>query len=745
MSNNYTNLSAEEKKSLIKTIVTQNPEPDENIVPFFLLRWNGKNKDGEWARVYNSKTQTVKEHEALSNAGYRYSNNYHEIQNEEAKNDKRFIRAYAPFSVSSGIFCVPYCKTHEINGTKILELSQIVTHKKRRKAGEKAVWSWDNFNGHHLRFFLFKNDFEPYLENGEKAFRCNVYTKRNTHFTRFMTHTTENKARETCLNMATEFAKFTGLTQYRNSWSNQPYCSWYTWADWYQKAYPNVAVTENKVTKKTSELKEMTSEEIEALVNGQTINLSSKYTYQQSKGFWYFQKINEDYAIIRGFMTHYTHGWFEKCRVFVSSTGKPTVMARIYSDHDFHIVTTPPSTNMAYGDYPFINLKDISEWPRLKYIEPILPAFKNKVVDGIVTILRHPFYELFYKSGYTNIFKVMYGRGIKESLALFGLTKEKAHMKLGDFGVSKHFLKAFDEKLEDYDGYQNAGVFRALDFFRAKYGESLRGWDYQKSIQQFEGAIFLFATTYRWDIEFSSRNSYRPTVESREQALSIIPHMINMCIKDSAFAPLFKDTLQTWKNIPHEHRPDVFDRITKENNLQELQRLHDSLTELYNQTRPRYTYGSYTDNSEEVNKSFEKLQKERKEKFNFSDDEYEVRVPENLEEIRKEGVDLSHCVGGYTTRHGLGFTNIMFLRKATDPDKAFYTMEVSNTNEVVQIHGAHNKWLGNDAEAIPFVIKWLTAKSIHCMTDIILCKSTGYARGTTKLDGKKYGLTESYI
>lgn len=90
-------------------------------------------------------------------------------------------------------------------------------------------------------------------------------------------------------------------------------------------------------------------------------------------------------------------------------------------------------------------------------------------------------------------------------------------------------------------------------------------------------------------------------------------------------------------------------------------------------------------------KSFEKLKKERKQlEASFGD--YVIRQPHSMEEIVDEGIKLSHCVGGYALRHADGTTTIMFLRKKSDPDTPFYTIEVSKNYKLVQCRGYANNW-----------------------------------------------------
>lgn len=69
--------------------------------------------------------------------------------------------------------------------------------------------------------------------------------------------------------------------------------------------------------------------------------------------------------------------------------------------------------------------------------------------------------------------------------------------------------------------------------------------------------------------------------------------------------------------------------------------------------------------------------------------------PKSIEEITAEGRALCHCVGGYAERHAKGQTNIMFLRKRSEPGKPYYTMEVSRELKIVQCFGYKNNSANN--------------------------------------------------
>ena len=71
---------------------------------------------------------------------------------------------------------------------------------------------------------------------------------------------------------------------------------------------------------------------------------------------------------------------------------------------------------------------------------------------------------------------------------------------------------------------------------------------------------------------------------------------------------------------------------------------------------------------------------------------FHFRAPTTSGELIQEGKALSHCVGSarYTKDHASGKTTIIFIRKRSEPEKSFYTMEYQS-GRIIQIRGKHNQ------------------------------------------------------
>ena len=160
--------------------------------------------------------------------------------------------------------------------------------------------------------------------------------------------------------------------------------------------------------------------------------------------------------------------------------------------------------------------------------------------------------------------------------------------------------------------------------------------------------------------------------------------------------------------------------------------LHDNLQALMNvedAERRRFREMADAERKKELEKKFKKLQEDRIAKFECTGEKYSMLVPHDLAEITTEGQSLHHCVGGYLDRHAQGQTNIIFLRQNSVPTVPFYTIEVDNSGNVIQIHGLYNRWLGNDPDAISFVWKWIQDRGFKCEKYKLLNTGAGYGQG----------------
>lgn len=92
-------------------------------------------------------------------------------------------------------------------------------------------------------------------------------------------------------------------------------------------------------------------------------------------------------------------------------------------------------------------------------------------------------------------------------------------------------------------------------------------------------------------------------------------------------------------------------------------------------------------------------------KFEFSDKEYSVISPKDVNDFIREGVLLNHCVGSYVSRVVDNKSVVMFMRKTEELDAPVVTIEIeTDGSRIMQARGNFNRDL-DDAET-KFVAKY---------------------------------------
>ena len=146
--------------------------------------------------------------------------------------------------------------------------------------------------------------------------------------------------------------------------------------------------------------------------------------------------------------------------------------------------------------------------------------------------------------------------------------------------------------------------------------------------------------------------------------------------------------------------------------LQECEQLHfdlhdreilfpKDLVAAHDRTMEQVEFEKNKADQEKFQKAVEKL-----EKFAWSEGEFFIRPAREQMELTAEGKDLHHCVGGYIRDMAEGETAIFFLRKANEPDKPFYTLELQK-KRVIQCRTEHNASYDRNPDVKNFVDMWM--------------------------------------
>lgn len=91
-------------------------------------------------------------------------------------------------------------------------------------------------------------------------------------------------------------------------------------------------------------------------------------------------------------------------------------------------------------------------------------------------------------------------------------------------------------------------------------------------------------------------------------------------------------------------------------------------------------------------------------KFEFSNENYSIIACKQVSDLITEGITLNHCVGSYRESVSKGKEYILFLRKNSELETPYYTIDITPDKQIRQIHGKCNCNLTK--ELIPFIKEW---------------------------------------
>lgn len=356
--------------------------------------------------------------------------------------------------------------------------------------------------------------------------------------------------------------------------------------------------------------------------------------------------------------------------------------------------------------------------------EPEFPKDKTSHTRPLICMVTNPMLEKIAKS-YGGVRKVEAFSGKSSYSLYFGeVLDKKAKTPEKWLGVNKYQLTKLIQFMDSPQGLPSWSADQAIRIFKEAIGENVAATDNHTSD--------LFINNLRSLCDIETSLSWNAVVVPREW----MRQMLKRAIKSNrarTLILLLRDTIDAWIRLEAPRPP--LENVP----VSELGRLHDTFVAMYNEQQRHWREHREEQNRKELEKraKLNKVKIEFRKTLEFEDKDYLIRLPVNKNEIVKEGMELHHCVGGYAERHEAGDTTIMFLRKKSEPDKPFYTIEVGievltdtvSKLRIIQAHSFGNKWMGNDPKAIPTVIRWLRQNGIECDSTILTSTSTQYAMG----------------
>lgn len=637
------------------------------------------------------------------------------------------------------------------------------------------------------RYFLFRNCPAPFDVNGNIAFESKGGKFYSLGLVDYLTHD---------LHRAIVHSYFSNAVEEFTKRECSPKIRWtkwtpYTFSDYYKTMYPRtISKSSVDISELINSLPIINIDELRKEFPKKAVDVknswNNEYHTEYQDTIWIFNILNDNYCIIRQFGGYFQ--FTEQSRILIDNKGKVTIFelaSLLDGDTIFRVSSSVkvgiPSDRVCF----FKGFEDMFKFKRLFYISSIINDNEAMVkmkssISKIIYTLRYPFIEQFYKAGYKYIANYLMSATAKSDLkALFGNEKYSETANIYELsGMNKHQLKLVDDMFNKRQNPERTNS--------STYSPSVTPWQVIDTVRFISGVENLSSLTDK-DSDFyfnmakrinrvhsdyhdflyfiGTDNSVYHCCRDRSKASKIIWNYMNKAkniipitseqiekdrknllklmrlqertdkkgANEEVFR-IFSDAFNLFKQISNANRPDIDLYSCKDVN--ELHRYHNMLIEINIVDKEERT----KEEQERLNKLAAKLYDQRKEKFEYADDNFSIIVPEEMNKITKEGVYLHHCVGGYVNRVAEGRTNILFLRKNDDIEIPFFTIEVSNSNEIIQIHGLYNRWLGNEPEAVKFVINWIREKGIKCPINIVLNKGQGYSASSSKLDAKEYDL-----
>lgn len=691
-----------ERAQLVKEYCKANSTPVQELCPEINQYFETK----KGYEVWNSRTSV---REVV----------YYNPTSWQSCRDHKIINTTTPRSEYEG-FYVRY-----IEELDALEMARVWIKGNRGQNGEERYWSYRHdfyYIDSEDRLFIFHNDTNAYTYDGTKY-------EGGKYYSRFVITKLGDWMRRAFVSKEnyTELKKFDSkanlyIDYYGNIRENDYIPQIWQYREWYRKDF-----FKRIPSKKTNDLLSYELDDVSFVKNGTDPNQI------------YFQQLNDECAVLRVY--DYPSGWnyntrkyestsdnkTEKARLFIPAKGKPTLIVNEWDTWEVK-GTAPWCAKRKAG---IVNRADMENYPRLKYILPCINT-DDCTLQSFINILRHPIIEQIYKAGYPNIAKALcandtIGAELKEA---FGVEKEKKIPMFKLLGVNKFVLQAAEK--------QNnccLSVIKELKYFAGDFDATKLNEETCELIAQYVSVSTGWRTNSVTDIIYSDDGYWRQryTTPLTDEQRKWIIRLLKMEKKREGCVRLYRDTIDTYKSIINKPEIDLY----SVRNYAEIGRLHDALVTLQVQEQAdrRRAYDERERRrAEENEKAFNKLQEDRIAKFEYENDEYCIRVPHELSEITKEGLWLHHCVGGYLDRHANGSTNIIFLRRKDAEEVPFYTIEIDGNDNVIQIHGYGNRWLGNNPEVVPFVYTYLNKIGAKYNKQLLLNKGTGYCASSDNLD-----------
>lgn len=167
-----------------------------------------------------------------------------------------------------------------------------------------------------------------------------------------------------------------------------------------------------------------------------------------------------------------------------------------------------------------------------------------------------------------------------------------------------------------------------------------------------------------------------------------------------------REVLTTWADylsMAQRFGMDVNDEIIYR--VRKLRQRHDELVARCNQKELTLRAGEVLKDYPHIEQIYKSIQNT----YAFAEKDYMVAVPSCIEEIMMEGEQLHHCAGGserYWERIERRESYVLFLRRTSNPEKPYYTLEIEPDGTVRQKRTMYDRQEADIENAKKFLQRW---------------------------------------
>lgn len=442
--------------------------------------------------------------------------------------------------------------------------------------------------------------------------------------------------------------------------------------------------------------------------------------------FGYAQKANDDYVVLR--ILNKAGGDYEDVvKIFI---GKNKTCCLKKTNNGNWIDTTCKS--LTNWDFPIYNVSS-SELDNtiFRYTQEIMEEIDEKKYSQILSlVITNPIIEQLYKSSLKIICIDMlqslndWNKSFSSVTTRFvGKINSKEKTLYKKLGLNKYQVeslsKVITENLSESNYLYSVNIDKIISIIKFLFSKepventswknqfacefvdisSLDNKTFDKALNAVKELISFQESSWRLKRIFSTIKKVAPD----NKIVDLLSFYLGLEKNNSTVTTTYLDYLTLYKQCK-DYNPEIVKDLkltfTGEDIKERIVSAHDMLTEVFNTIR-------YAAETEKFKKALKKIKK-----YEFENETFSVISPVTPQDLAKEGMALHHCVKSYISRVCNGSTNIMFIRKKEEIDKPFFTVEISNSGAIEQIHGFSNCNVEKESDLENFVKSWVKEKKV---------------------------------